>query len=100
MQRFDQTTESCETANEAARGVTKVDVEYFLGHENEEIERLKLQATIIGGVTRRLIQDCGIRSGMSVLEIGCGVGDVSMLLAESVGPSGVVLAIDRERRAI
>jgi 2-polyprenyl-3-methyl-5-hydroxy-6-metoxy-1,4-benzoquinol methylase len=97
---FDRNAGLCKTANKAVRGVTKVDVEYFFGHENEEIERLKLQATIIGGVTRRLIQDCGIRSGMRVLEFGCGVGDVSMLLAEAVGPTGAVVAIDREVRAI
>jgi len=37
---------------------------------------------------------------MRVLDIGCGAGDVSMLLAEAVGPSGHVVAIDREARAV
>ena len=74
--------------------------EYVLGHSDLEIERLKLQAAALAGITRRLIRECGIQPGMRVLDIGCGAGDVSMLLAEAVGPSGLVVAIDREARAI
>jgi ubiquinone/menaquinone biosynthesis C-methylase UbiE len=73
---------------------------YVMGHADLEIERLQLQASIIAGVTRRLIQECGIRPGMRVLDLGCGAGDVSMLLAEAVGDAGSVVAIDREPRAI
>src|SRR5262245_6528714 len=73
---------------------------YILGHADLEIERLRLQADVIAGVTRRLIQKCGIRPGMRVLDIGCGVGDVSMLLAEAVGETGSVLGFDSEPRAI
>jgi ubiquinone/menaquinone biosynthesis C-methylase UbiE len=73
---------------------------YVLGHGDLEIERLQLQASIVAPVTRRLILECGIGPGMRVLEIGCGVGDVSMLLAEAVGDTGSVVAFDREPRAI
>lgn len=34
------------------------------------------------------------KSGENVIDIGCGCGETSALLAESVGPSGKVLAID------
>jgi 2-polyprenyl-3-methyl-5-hydroxy-6-metoxy-1,4-benzoquinol methylase len=74
--------------------------DYVMGHADLEIERLKLQASIIEAVTCRLIKECGIRPGMRVLDIGCGVGDVSMLLAEVVGDSGTIVAIDAEPRAI
>src|SRR6266851_3545534 len=74
--------------------------DYQLGHADPEIERLQLQARILAGVTGRLIHESGIGPGMRVLDIGCGVGDVSMLLADAVGPSGAVLGIDREQRAI
>jgi ubiquinone/menaquinone biosynthesis C-methylase UbiE len=68
---------------------------YVLGHSDLEIERLQLQGKVLEGVTRRLIRECGIGSGMRVLDIGCGAGDVSLLLAEIVGTSGTVVAIDQ-----
>src|SRR5579871_1245816 len=73
---------------------------YVLGHDAPEIERLQLQAAVIGPVTRRLIDQSGIRAGMQVLDIGCGPGDVSMLLADAVGETGRVVAFDRAPRAI
>jgi len=73
---------------------------YVLGHADFEMERLQFQAGVIEPVTRRLIRECGIAPGMQVLDIGCGTGDVSMLLAEAVGDAGSVVAFDREARAI
>ena len=73
---------------------------YALGHADPEVDRLQLQARVLEPFTRRLIHTCGIRAGMRVLDIGCGVGDVSLLLAEAVGPSGAVLGMDREQRAV
>jgi ubiquinone/menaquinone biosynthesis C-methylase UbiE len=73
---------------------------YTLGHTDLEIERLQLQAGIVAGITGRLIRESGIGPGMRVLEIGCGTGDVSMLLAEAVGNRGSIIAFDREPRAI
>jgi len=74
--------------------------DYVLGHSGFEIARLKVQAAALAHITRRLIRECGIRPGMRVLDIGCGAGDVSILLAEAVGPSGLVVAMDREARAV
>jgi 2-polyprenyl-3-methyl-5-hydroxy-6-metoxy-1,4-benzoquinol methylase len=76
------------------------DKQYALGHSDLEIERLKLQASFIDPVTRRLIRECGIEAGMVVLDIGCGAGDVSFLLAEAVGPAGKVIGFDREEKAV
>jgi ubiquinone/menaquinone biosynthesis C-methylase UbiE len=73
---------------------------YTLGHAEFELQRLQLQAGIFAAITSRLIRESGIGPGMRVLEIGCGIGDVSMLLAEAVGDRGSVVAFDREPRAI
>lgn len=55
----------------------------------------------IGGeFTRRLLQDAGIQAGMRVLDVGCGTGDVTVLAANLVGPTGHVLGIDRNGRMI
>jgi hypothetical protein len=61
---------------------------YILGHSQQEIGRLILQATILRPFTERLMRNAEIGPGMRVLDVGCGAGDVSMLAAELVGPSG------------
>lgn len=73
---------------------------YVLGHAEAEVECLQLQGHILEPLTRRLISACGIYEGTRTLEFGCGVGDVSLLLAEAVGPSGAIVAIDREMRTV
>jgi SAM-dependent methyltransferase len=37
---------------------------------------------------------------MRVLDIGCGSGDVAFLAADLVGPSGKVVGVDREQKAV
>lgn len=41
-----------------------------------------------------LVRSWGIRPGASVLEVGCGQGDMTAALAEAVGPAGRVLGVD------
>jgi ubiquinone/menaquinone biosynthesis C-methylase UbiE len=75
-------------------------VKYFLGHSQEELKRLMFQAAIVRPFTERLLKNAEIRPGMRVLDLGCGAGDVSMLAAEMVGPSGSVVGIDRSASVI
>jgi SAM-dependent methyltransferase len=75
-------------------------VPYILGHSDAELRRLMLQAAILNPTTRRLLQEIGLQPGMRVLDIGCGTGDVSLLLAEMVGPTGSVVGIDRSPTAL
>ncbi|MDV9030821.1 methyltransferase domain-containing protein [Pseudomonas sp. RAC1] len=44
--------------------------------------------------TTRLLVDAGIGPGMRVLDVGCGMGDVSFMLAELVAADGAVVGID------
>jgi ubiquinone/menaquinone biosynthesis C-methylase UbiE len=52
------------------------------------------------GITQRLLIDAPIRPGMRVLDLGCGRGDVSLLVAELVGSQGCVVGVDRDRDAL
>ena len=74
--------------------------EYALGHSDRELERLQLQADCLEALTRRLIRESGLKPGMRVVDIGCGAGDVAMLIAEFVGVTGEVVAIDMAERAV
>jgi len=68
--------------------------DYPLGYTNFEHERLIRQATRIAPYTERLFREAGIGPGHRVLDLGSGVGDVSMLLARMVGSSGEVVGIE------
>lgn len=73
---------------------------YMLGHSEAEMRRLMLQADVLRPFTESLLINAGASSGMRVLDIGCGAGDVSLLAAELAGPSGSVIGIDRSPQAI
>jgi len=71
-----------------------------MGHDDRERRRLALQASIINPFAERLLQRSGITSGMHVIDIGCGVGEVSMLVARLVGRHGRVIGIDFDDGAL
>jgi len=73
---------------------------YALGHSEQELQRLSRQGQALGPFTRQLFEEAGIGRGMRVLDVGCGSGDVTFLAADLVGPSGEVVGVDRERRAV
>jgi len=74
--------------------------QYALGSTDAEHERLIWQAERVAPLTERLFREAGIGAGQRVLDIGSGVGDVAMLVARLVGPSGQVVGIERESRSI
>lgn len=67
---------------------------YMLGHTPRAIQRLLLLGQICQPFTRRVFAEAGITTGMNVLDVGCGPGDVSLIAADLVGESGSVLGID------
>ena len=73
---------------------------YVLGSTDAEHERLIRQAAILDPFTERLFRDAGIGPGQRVLDVGSGLGDVTMLAARLVGPSGAVIGVDRDASII
>src|SRR5215831_8751807 len=73
---------------------------YALGYTDSEHERLIRQAAIIAPITERLFRTAGIRRGQRVLDLGSGMGDVAMLVARLVGPSGEVVGVERDANSI
>ena len=70
------------------------DATYTLGRTSHETTRLIEQSRIYGPSTERLCKRAGISEGMRVLEIGSGAGDVALILAKCIGPTGQVVGVD------
>ena len=73
---------------------------YVLGSTDAEHERLIRQAARVAPLTERLFREAGIGQGQRVLDLGSGVGDVTMLAARLVGSTGEVVGIERDPRSI
>jgi ACS family tartrate transporter-like MFS transporter len=74
--------------------------DYLLGSSDSEHQRLIRQARQLTPVTESFFREAGIGPGQHVLDVGSGVGDVAMLVAQLVGPSGQVVAIERDARSV
>jgi ubiquinone/menaquinone biosynthesis C-methylase UbiE len=76
------------------------DSRYVLGHTDGELLRLARQAEFFAEATEDIFVRAGIREGMRVLDLGCGVGDVSLIAGKLVGETGSVVGVDRSPQAI
>jgi SAM-dependent methyltransferase len=82
------------------QGNTSRDAIYVPGYTEDELQRLTDQGKLVGATTRTLLIEAGVQPGMRVLDVGCGAGDVSLLVAELVGSSGEVVGVDTNARAL
>jgi SAM-dependent methyltransferase len=73
---------------------------YALGYSEEEFQQLMVQGRLFAEFTGHLFTGAGIGPGMRVLDVGCGVGDVSLLASDLVGCSGAVVGIDINERSL
>lgn len=69
---------------------------YLMGRSEAETRRLMAQHRLYGPFTRYLLENAGIEGGMKVLDVGSGAGDVALLAAELVGPTGSVVGVDQD----
>lgn len=69
---------------------------YPLHSSERERHRLKMQAQALIPLSERLLSGAGIAYGAQVLELGCGSGEMTLLLAAAVGPAGRVTAMDSD----
>lgn len=71
-----------------------MDTSYILKSGNVEVKRLALQALLFEKETMHTLKLAGIKPGMNCIDLGCGIGDVSLMMAELVGPDGTVIGLD------
>jgi len=58
------------------------------------------RAMLCPDLTEDSLRQAGINRGKRVLDLGCGNGETSLLIARLVGPSGLVAGVDRSAEAI
>jgi 2-polyprenyl-3-methyl-5-hydroxy-6-metoxy-1,4-benzoquinol methylase len=67
---------------------------YAMGRTSAETRRLLLQSELYAAQSEQLLRMAGVRTGMRVLDVGCGAGDLTLLAARLVGPTGSVVGVD------
>jgi len=72
---------------------------YVAGHSTEEQKRLLTQAAVYDHKTRPFLNGL-LHPGMTVLEIGCGVGSATQIIAGILASNGFLTALDQDKRAI
>src|SRR6266576_4434984 len=76
------------------------DRDYVLGTHDEELSRLGLQHRVWRPVVLDCWQRAGLTVGKRVLDVGAGPGYATLDLAEIVGPTGEIVALERSRNFI
>src|SRR5437870_1361095 len=74
--------------------------DYVLGTHDEELLRLGLQHRVWRPVVLDCWQKAGITTGKRVLDLGAGPGYAALDLAEIVGRSGEVVALERSGKFV
>src|SRR6476661_6926537 len=77
---------------------TSHDRDYVLGTHDDEIVRLGVQHNVWRPRALGAWQRAGFTAGQTIVDVGSGPGYATLDLAELVGPTGRVIAVDRSRR--
>jgi ubiquinone/menaquinone biosynthesis C-methylase UbiE len=68
--------------------------EYPLAQAPADLQRLIARVSLRNPGTRELLAQAGLAPGMRILDAGSGAGDVALIAAELVGPTGTVVGLD------
>jgi ubiquinone/menaquinone biosynthesis C-methylase UbiE len=76
------------------------DNDYVLRGGDQGAVRLRLLAAVKWPTTMSLLHRIGLRQGMQCLDVGCGIGAVTLRMAEIVGPTGRAVGLDMDERCL
>lgn len=74
--------------------MSRNDNSYLIAVGKKDEARLLILNELFGETSQNLLLKAGLNSGMKVLEIGCGTGNMTGWIASQVGESGCVTAVD------
>ena len=74
--------------------------DYIISGGKDGKSRLNVLADVLQHQTKALLQLHGLTKGMSLLDLGCGGGNVALMAAAIVGDNGSVTAVDFDREII
>lgn len=60
---------------------TRVGPPYITGRTNAEVPRVMQRSSLFDRITRRFLEDAGMRPAMTVLDVGSGAGNVNFAAA-------------------
>jgi len=72
------------------------DQRYPFGYGDEELQRLGEQHRVWQEDNERLLSRAGFGEGDTLVDLGCGPGFTTLDLARRVGPTGRIIAVDRD----
>jgi ubiquinone/menaquinone biosynthesis C-methylase UbiE len=70
--------------------------QYVLARDTEGAERLRMLSRVLDRTTGELLKRVGIAPCLRCLDLGCGVGEVTIAIARWVGPEGLAVGIDAD----
>lgn len=73
---------------------------YVLGDDDPALARLDALSRLYAPVTAAWLDDAGLAPGTTVVDLGCGLGAVTLAAAERVGPTGRVIGVDAAARPL
>lgn len=74
--------------------------DYVLRGGDQGAQRLHLLARVKWPTTKTLLERAGLCQGLHCLDVGCGIGAVTLQMAQLVGPTGRAVGMDMDERCL